>query len=65
MIPHATQCGQTKIKKNDKKQISNEQPYRQGVKVNYEDRSMHRSLAHDFLFNTVDKNIFKLSRNKI
>ena len=35
MIPHATQCGQTKIKKNNNnKQISTEQPYRQGVKVN-------------------------------
>ena len=35
MIPHATQCGQTKIKKNNNnKQVSTEQPYRQGVKVN-------------------------------
>ena len=35
MILHATQCGQTKIKKNNNnKQVSTEQPYRQGVKVN-------------------------------
>ena len=35
MTPHATQCGQTKIKKNNNnKQVSTEQPYRQGVKVN-------------------------------
>lgn len=54
-----------KQKRTTKKQILIEQPYKQGVKVNIKIGQGIGLFAHDFLFNTVDKNIFKLSRNKI